>query len=89
MRPNCAPEERFEFGNPKFTLLKALNNSALNWTDFPWTDFRSEMEVFFTILKSVLKYLGPRRKFFPELPKVPSLFAVNTEVLKYCRIISP
>jgi len=84
MRPNCAPEERVEFGNPKFTLLKALKNSALNWIDF-----LSEMEVFFTILRSVLRYLGPRRIFLPELPKVPALFGLNNDVSKYCRIISP
>src|SRR2546422_9060451 len=63
----------------KLTLLNALKNSARNCVEN-----RSLIFVVFKTPMLVLKNLGPRRMFLPELPKVPTAFRTNTEVSKNC-----
>src|SRR5436190_4549524 len=77
-------DDRLVLGALKLTLLKMLKNSARNWRLI-----LSVTLVTFSNPMSVLKYLGPRRIFFPELPNVPIAFATNLEVSKYRATISP
>src|SRR5690349_6421241 len=74
MRPK-EDDARLELGPLKFTLLKALKNSARNCVLR-----RSVIFVFLMRPRSVLNRPGARKIFLPELPNVPRALRVKSAV---------
>lgn len=75
----AVPENKIEFGTPRFVWFRALKNSALNCNPT-----RSLSDVFLVSERSTVSSPGPRKVPLPRLPHVRTVGNVNAAGSNHC-----